>query len=278
MASGTNALASSIALVLRPRPKGAPTTTRRDFLRELKTELPGALRDLQRGTVAPVDLPQSAIGPGIGLFSKYSGVLENDGKKMTVRSALQVINEILDEVLSEQEGDYDADTRFALAWFRSYGFDTEAYGHADSLARARNTSVDHLHRAGILHSGQGNVHLHSPEELHDVDTARGENYNPAEDDETSAWETVIHLAKALEYEDGVEAAGRLLALVPASIDRDLCKQLAFLLFQISEQRGEPKTALLFNQLGTAWNDIEQAARHAPGPDENTDSTGTSALF
>ena len=231
--------------------------------------------------MAPVDLPQSAIGPGIGLFSKYSGVVENDGKKMTVRSALQVINEILDEVLSEQEGDYDADTRFALAWFDNCGFGTEVYGHADSLARARNTSVDHLHRAGILHSGQGKVHLYSPKELHDVDTARGENYNPAEDDETSAWETVIHLAKALEYGDGVESAGRLLALVPASIDRDLCKQLAFLLFQISEQRGEPKTALLFNQLGTAWNDIEQAARHAPGPDENTDntdSTGTSALF
>lgn len=281
VARGTNALASSIALVLRPRPEDAPTITRRDFLRELKTELPGALRDLQRGTVAPVDLPQSAIGPGIGLFSKYSGVLENDGKKMTVRSALQVINEILDEVLSEQEGDYDADTRFALAWFDNCGFDTEVYGHADSLARARNTSVDHLHRAGILHSGQGKVHLYSPKELHDVDTARGENYNPAEDDETSAWETVIHLAKALEYEDGVESAGRLLALVPASIDRDLCKQLAFLLFQISERRGEAKTALLFNQLGTAWNDIEQAARHAPGPDENsdnTDRTGTSALF
>lgn len=281
VASGTNALASSIALVLRPRPEDAPTTTRRDFLRELKTELPGALRDLQRGTVAPVDLPQSAIGPGIGLFSKYSGVLENDGKKMTVRSALQVINEILDEVLSEQEGDYDADTRFALAWFRGYGFGTEAYGHADSLARARNTSVDHLYRAGILHSGQGNVHLYSPRELHDTDTARGDHYNPADDVDTSAWETVIHLAKALEYEDGVESAGRLLALVPESIDHDLCKQLAFLLFQISEQRGEAKTALLFNQLGTAWNDIEQAARNAPGPDEHTDSTdhtGTSALF
>jgi putative DNA methylase len=280
-AQKANSIASTIALVLRPRPEDAPTITRRDFLRELKTELPGALRDLQRGTVAPVDLPQSAIGPGIGLFSKYSGVLENDGKKMTVRSALQVINEILDEVLSEQEGDYDADTRFALAWFDNCGFGTEVYGHADSLARARNTSVDHLHRAGILHSGQGKVHLYSPKELHDVDTARGENYNPAEDDETSAWETVIHLAKALEYEDGVESAGRLLALVPASIDRDLCKQLAFLLFQISERRGEAKTALVFNQLGTAWNDIEQAARHAPGPDENsdnTDRTGTSALF
>lgn len=263
VARGTNALASSIALVLRPRPENAPTTTRRDFLRGLKSTLPRSLRDLQRGTVAPVDLPQSAIGPGIGLFSKYSGVLEADGQKMSVRSALQVINEILDEVLSEQEGDYDADTRFALTWFRSYGFSTEAYGSADSLARARNTSVEHLHRAGILHSGQGKVHLYSPEELHTAEEQDGTPYDPVADNDVSAWETVIHLAKELEYGDGVASAGNLLARVPDAIDRDLCKQLAFLLFQISEQRGEAKTALLFNQLGTAWNDIAQTARDIP---------------
>jgi putative DNA methylase len=263
LARGTNAIASTIALVLRPRPENAPTTTRRDFLRELKTSLPQALRDLQRGTVAPVDLPQSAIGPGIGLFSKYSGVLEADGHKMNVRSALRVINEILDEVLSEQEGEYDADTRFALAWFRSYGFGTEAYGSADSLARARNTSVEHLQRAGILHSGQGKVTLHSPEKLHQSDEETGTPYDPAADSNVSAWETVLHLAKELEYGDGVASAGRLLARVPDAIDRDLCKQLAFLLFQISEQRNEAKTALLFNQLGTAWNDIAQTARDIP---------------
>lgn len=263
VASGTNALASSIALVLRPRAENAPTTTRRNFLRALKSLLPQALRDLQRGTVSPADLPQSAIGPGIGLFSKYSGVLEADGHKMSVRSALQVINEILDEVLSEQEGEYDADTRFALAWFRSYGFGTEAYGSADSLARARNTSVDHLQRAGILHSGQGKVTLHSPEKLHQMDEETGAPYDPAADNSVSAWETVIHLAKELEYGDGVASAARLLARVPETIDRDLCKQLAFLLFQISEQRKEPATALLFNQLGTAWNDIAQTARDIP---------------
>ena len=262
-ANGANSLASSIALVLRPRPENAPTTTRRNFLRELRGSLPHALRDLQRGTLSPADLPQSAIGPGIGLFSKYSGVLEADGQKMSVRSALQVINEILDEVLSEQEGEYDADTRFALAWFRSYGFGTETYGSADSLARARNTSVEHLHRAGILHSGQGKVTLHSPERLHLADQEKGAPYDPAEDNDVSAWETVLHLAKALEHGDGITSAGRLLARVPNVIDRDLCKQLAFLLFQISEQRNEAKTALLFNQLGTAWNDIAQSARDTP---------------
>lgn len=278
VARGSNALASSIALVLRPRPENAPTTTRRDFLRELKSSLPQALRDLQRGTVSPADLPQSAIGPGIGLFSKYSGVLEADGHKMSVRSALQIINEILDEVLSEQEGEYDADTRFALAWFRSYGFGTEAYGSADSLARARNTSVDHLQRAGILHSGQGKVTLHSPNEFHKTEEESGTPYDPAEDDDVSAWETVIHLAKELEYGDGVASAGRLLARVPDAIDRDLCKQLAFLLFQISEQRKEPATALLFNQLGTAWNDIAQTARDIPEHERVGTSATDNMLF
>lgn len=275
---GNNAIASTIALVLRPRPEHAPTTTRRDFLRELKTYLPQALRDLQRGTVAPVDLPQSAIGPGIGLFSKYSGVLEADGHKMSVRSALKEINETLDDVLNEQEGDYDADTRFALTWFRSYGFSTEVYGRADDLARAKNTSIDHLHRAGILHSGQGKVHLYSPEELHRMDEESGSPYDPSEDNDVSAWETVIHLAKTLEYGDGVEATGRLLSRVQDFIDRDLCKQLAFLLFQISEQRGEAKTALLFNQLGTAWNDIVRTARDTPDYERQGSLSTDDTLF
>lgn len=270
VARGTNALASSIVLVLRPRIEDVSMITRREFLRELKSTLPHALRDLQKGTIAPVDLPQSAIGPGIGLFSKYSGVLESDGRKMTVRSALSIINEILDEVLSEQEGDYDGDTRFALAWFRTHGFDNAAYGAADSLARARNTSVDHLMRAGILFSSRGQVHLYSPTELHEADKQSDSPYDPAADESVSAWETVLHLAKELEYGNGVEGAGHLLARVPADIDRDLCKQLAFLLFQISESRSEAKTALLFNQLGTSWNDIQQVARNAPSI-ETTDS-------
>lgn len=267
LARGTNAIASTIALVLRPRLDDAPIVTRREFLRELKSTLPDALRDLQKGTIAPVDLPQSAIGPGMAMFSKYNGVLESDGHKMSVRSALSIINEILDEVLAEQEGDYDGITRFALAWFRSYGFDNAAYGDADSLARARNTSVDHLRRSGILHSGRGEVHLYSPAELHDADKQAESTYDPAADDSISAWETVIHLAKELDHGDGVDGAGRLLARVPGGVDQDLCKQLAFLLFQISESRAEPKTALLFNQLGTAWNDIQQVARNAPDTED-----------
>lgn len=272
----TNAIASTIALVLRPRPEDAEIITRTEFLDQLKSTLPEALRDLQKGTISPVDLPQSAIGPGMGVFSKYNGVLESDGRKMTVRSALAIINEILDEVLAEQEGDYDSETRFALAWFRTYGFESSVYGDADNLARARNTSIDHLVRSGILDSGRGEVHLLSPAELYEADQGHSP-YDPSADNSVSAWETVLHLAKELEFGNGVEGAGKLLALVPSYIDRELCKQLAFLLFTVAEARSESKTALLFNQLGTAWNDIEQAARKSQGI-SSPNSFSTDTLF
>lgn len=276
VARGTNALASSIALVLRPRSADAEIITRAEFLNQLKSSLPDSLRDLQKGTISPVDLPQSAIGPGMGIFSKYNGVLESDGRKMTVRSALAIINEILDEVLAEQEGDYDSETRFALAWFRTYGFESSVYGDADNLARARNTSIDHLVRSGILDSGRGEVHLLSPAELYEADQGHSP-YDPSTDNSVSAWETVLHLAKELEFGNGVEGAGKLLALVPSYIDGELCKQLAFLLFTVAEARGESKTALLFNQLGTAWNDIEQAASKSPGV-SSPNSFSTDTLF
>ncbi|QOW01476.1 DUF1156 domain-containing protein [Rhodococcus pyridinivorans] len=159
---GTNALASSIVLALKPRPVDASTTDRRGFINALKAELPGALRELQQGAIAPVDLPQAAIGPGMAVFSRFSGVLADDGSKMTVRAALARINEILDEVLVEQEGDFDPDTRFAIAWFRQYGFDAGAFGDADNMARARNASLEHLERSGILTSRAGKVALLSP--------------------------------------------------------------------------------------------------------------------
>lgn len=271
LANGTNALASSILLVLRQRPENAPLITRSDFLSELKEALPAALKDLQKGTISPVDLPQSAIGPGMKIFSKYNGVYESDGHKMTVRSALSIINEILDEVLSEQEGDYDSDTRFAIAWFRTYGFNSSIYGNADSLARARNTSIDHLVRSGILDSGRGEVHLLSPADLYEADQGQSP-YDPSSDNSVSAWETVLHLAKELDFGNGVEGAGILLSQVPPQIDRELCKQLAFLLFSIAESLNESKTALLFNQLGTSWNDIEEAARKSSASKFSTPET------
>jgi len=245
--SGTNALASSIVLALRPRPNDAQRTDRRRFIAALKDELPSALKELQQGAIAPVDLPQAAIGPGMAVFSRYSAVLDDDGSKMRVRAALAHINEVLDEVLAEQEGDFDPDTRFAIAWFRQYGFEPGSYGDADNIARARNASVDHLDYAGILTSRAGKVTLLAPDKL-------GDDYDPATDSSISEWETVMHLTRVLTAK-GIPAASALLARVPASVDRDLCKELAFLLFSIAEGRKRTKIAVEFNALGTAWNEI-----------------------
>ena len=159
LSHGTNALASSIVLALRPRADDAPTTDRRGLIAALHGELPDALRKLQQGAIAPVDLPQAAIGPGMAVFSRYAKVIENDGTAMTVRSALARINEILDQVLNEQEGDFDAATRFAIAWYRQHGYATGTFGVADNLARARNTAVETLVRDGILTSAAGKVTL-----------------------------------------------------------------------------------------------------------------------
>jgi putative DNA methylase len=254
LSQGTNALASSILLALRPRPEYAERTDRRRFIAALKNELPKALRELQQGAIAPVDLPQAAIGPGMAVFSRYSTVLEDDGSKMSVRAALARINEVLDEVLMEQEGDFDADSRFAIAWFRQFGFDQGPYGHADNIARARNASIEHLSQAGILTSRAGKVALLAPDRL-DI------TYDPATDPSISSWEVVMHLTRVLAT-SGIPAASELLARVPASIERDLCKELAFLLFSISESRKETKLAVDFNALGTAWNEIAAVASTA----------------
>jgi putative DNA methylase len=251
---GTNALASSIVLSLRPRPENAPRTDRRRFIATLKAELPTALKELQQGAIAPVDLPQAAIGPGMAVFSRYSAVLEDDGSKMRVRGALARINEVLDEVLMQQEGDFDPDTRFAIAWYRQFGFDSGPYGDADNIARARNASIDHLDRAGILTSRAGKVTLLAPGKL-DAD------YDPAADPSISTWEVVMHLTQALATQ-GIPAASALLAKVPGSIERDLCKELAFLLFSIAEGRKQTQVAVDFNALGTAWNEIASGSTTA----------------
>nr|WP_040784375.1 DUF1156 domain-containing protein [Rhodococcus ruber] len=259
LGAGTNALASSIVLALRPRDEDAPTIDRRGFINALKDELPQSLRDLQQGAIAPVDLPQAAIGPGMAVFSRFSGVLTDDGSKMTVRAALARINEILDEVLAEQEGDFDPDTRFAIAWFRQYGFDAGAFGDADNMARARNASLEHLERSGILTSRAGKVALLSPAALGEIYVER--EYDPVTDLHISTWEVVMHLSRVL-VNKGVPAAADLLSRVPESIDRDLCKELAFLLFTIAEDSKRTQVAIEFNSLGTAWNDIVAESRNA----------------
>jgi len=253
---GTNALASSIILALRPRPQDAPTTDRRGLIAALHTELPDALRKLQQGAIAPVDLPQAAIGPGMAVFSRYAKVIENDGTMMRVRSALVRINEILDQVLNEQEGDFGAATRFAIAWYRGHGYTTGKFGVADDLARARNTAVETLVREGILTSVAGKVTLLAP-------AAMPEDYDVLTDDRVSAWEVLHHLIALLDRE-GLPAAGAFLANAQerpeGEVDLELVKELAFLLFSIAEKNGWTQDALAFNTVATAWPDIVQAAR------------------
>lgn len=261
----SNALASSVVLACRPRPDGAPATTRRAFLAALTEELPSALKDLQQGSIAPVDLAQAAIGPGMAIFSRYAKVVEPDGSDMTVRMALALINQALDEVLSEQEGDFDSDTRFCVKWFTQFGWDEGATGTADTLSRATNTSVGGLERGGIFRAKAGKARLLRPDEL-------SAGWDPAADDRVSIWEVVVRLAQELQI-GGIEAAARLMAQAGQRVDLDTAKELAYLLFSICEKRHDTKSALLFNSLGTSWSDLSAAARTGgtltppPAPDQ-----------
>lgn len=261
---GSNALASSIVLSLRPRPDDSPTTDRRGFLSDLKEDLPDALRNLEQGHIAPVDLPQAAIGPGMAVFSRYSRVIEADGSQMTVRSALARINEILDEVLNEQEGDFDSTTRFALAWYRQYGYTTGKFGDANNLANARNTSVDSMAKSGILASAAGKVTLIAPANL-------PASYDATADDMISAWEVLGHMIRALE-EGGVGAAASILEAAGSRqedpVDKDSIKELAFLLHPLADKNGWTKDALAFNTLATSWPDILEADPAETGGQES----------
>lgn len=257
----TNALASSIVLSLRPRTSTGASVDRRGFIAALHNELPTALRRLQQGAVAPVDLPQAAIGPGMAVFSRYDAVLEADGKKMTVRAALARINEVLDEVLNEQEGDFDSTSRFAIAWYRQYGYGVGKFGDADNLARARNTSVETMDRDEILTSRAGSVQLIKPADL-------PWDYDVLKDMHTSNWEALHHLIRVLE-QDGIAPAGDFLQAAltrsDAAVDADLVKELAHLLFRIAEGNGWTKDALSFNTLVTSWPEILDVARSVKEP-------------
>jgi len=250
--SGTNALASSIVLACRPQPTTAETTNLRGLIAALKAELPEALRKLQQGSVAPVDLAQAAIGPGMAVFTRYARVIEADGGDMTVRTALALINQVLDESLSEQEGDFDVDTRFCIKWFSQYAWDESDSGTADTLARATNTSLTGLQRGGVFRAVAGRARLTAPEDLL-------ESWDPLTDDLTSVWEVALHIAKALS-EKGIEPAAALMAMAGQRVDLDTVKELAYLLYSICERRGWTKSAILFNALGTSWSDVDSAVR------------------
>jgi putative DNA methylase len=250
--TGDNVLASSIVLVCRPQSKNAISASRREFLADLKKELSPALRELQQGSIAPVDLAQAAIGPGMAVYSRYSAVLEADGKPMSVRTALTLINKALDEFLAEQEGEYDGDTRWALTWFEQYGHNEAAYGVAETLSRAKNTSVDGLSEAGIVEARGGKVRLYRRDEL-DID------WDPAKDKRLTAWESAAHLIYALENGGEESAAALLSRLGPVA---EVARDLAYRLYTVCERKGWAQDALGYNMLVVAWPRLKElAAQH-----------------
>lgn len=248
---GTNALASSIVLVCRHRPDDAKTVTRRDFLSALKQELPHALHNLQQGLIAPVDLAQAAIGPGMAVFTRYAKVMESDGSAMTVRTALGIINQILDEVLAEQEGEFDADTRWAVAWFEQHGMEDGPYGEAETLAVAKNIAVQGLVDAGILAARGGRVHLINRSEYPDT-------WDPATDTRLPVWEATQHLIRTLENK-GEQGAADLLHKLGRTIG-DQARDLAYRLYTICERKKWSSEALAYNSLIISWPEISTLAQ------------------
>ena len=253
VAMDTNALASSIVLVCRKRAADAPTATRREFAAALKAELPTALRHLQEGNIAPVDLAQAAIGPGMAIYTRYAKVVDAEGKAVPVREALALINQVLDETLAEQEGDFDADSRFALAWFEQHGFAEGEFGVADVLARAKNTAVDGLAQSGILESKRGKVRLLKPSEL-------AKDWDPASDSRVNAWECVHQLIRALEA-GGDAGAAALVAKLGSKAE--MARELAYRLYTICERRKRASEALAYNALVQSWPEIARLAQVAP---------------
>ena len=249
MKIAVNALASSILLVCRPRPDDASMATRRDFISALRRELPNALRHLQEGNIAPVDLAQAAIGPGMAVFSRYRNVLEADGSAMRVRSALQIINAELDAYFAEQEGDLDPDTRFCIAWFEQHNMEWGAFGEADVLARAKNSSVKGIEESGILLAPGGKVRLLPRDEYPD-------DWDPTSDSRLNTWKCTQYLIRALD-QSGESEAARLVNLLGGGPSED-ARGLAYRLYAICERKGWAQEAVAYNTLVTSWSYIQSA--------------------
>ena len=263
VASGTNALANSVVLVCRKKEGTAETITRAEFIRALKRELPPAIAELQAANVSPADMPQSAIGPGMGVFSRYRAVLEADDSPMTVKTALQLINAELDEFLNDLHGEFDADTRFAATWFEQHGVEKGDYGAANSIAQARGISVDSVKHAGIVESSAGKVRILKRAEL-DPD------WDPAEDDHLTIWECCQHLIRVLENDGEYAAALLLKKLGP---DRaEMVKDLAYYLYDVcSNKRQDAKEATSYNGLIAVWTDLTRLAATIHDTDLNRQS-------
>ena len=283
--AGSNALASSIIIVCRQRQANAPTATRRDFVAALKgpsreereqllqekqqkelssarreeirarleDNLPAALVKLQSGNIAPVDLAQAAIGPGMAVYTRYAKVLDADGKPVSVRAALALINQVLDEALAEQEGDFDADTRWALTWFEQMGFNDGDFGLATVLAQAKNTGMGGLVQAGIIDSGKGKVRLLKPAEL-------PADWNPTNDVRLTVWEMVHQLIRVLEV-SGESAAADLVAKL--GTEAEIARELCYRLYTLCERKKRANEAMSYNGLVQSWPEITRLAQEKP---------------
>lgn len=256
-AMGSNALASYIVLACRPRAGDAVRTDRRTFVGELKRELPTALRHLQQGNIAPVDFAQAAIGPGMAIYSRYSAIVESSGKAMTVRSALSLINQTLSKVLSEVEDEFDADTRWAIAWFEQHGFSEGEFGEAELFSKAKVTSVAGLQQAGIIRSRGGKVALLRPDEL-------PTGWDPATDKRLTNWEMTHHLLRVYYYaKAGDSATAELLRQIGSQ--GDVARDLAYRLFDISERNKRSQDAQAYNALVLGWPEIARLSRDDSRP-------------
>ncbi len=243
--NGSNALASSIVLVCRKREESARIATRGEFISALRIEMPVAFARMQETNIAPVDLAQASIGPGMAIFTSFSKVINADGERVSVKEALSLINQTLDEVIAEQEGDFDGDTRWAISWFEQYGFDAGEFGVAETLSKAKNTSISGVVEGGIATSGQGKVRLLRPSEL-------DEKWDPSSDKRLSAWEALHQLIRVLQAEAEVDAA-RLVAKLGSTADA--CLELAYRLYVVSERKGRASDGLLYNSLVQSWKEI-----------------------
>jgi putative DNA methylase len=262
VASGTNALASSIVLACRPRENSAVLATRGEFIAALRDELPEAVRILQSGNIAPVDMAQSAIGPGIKVFSRFAKVVEADGSTMPVSAALAIINNVLGEILDGGEAELDADTRFAITWYTQNGYNPATSGDADTLARAKDTSLSGITDAGIGEARAGSFRLFERTELNP-------DWTPTGDDRLTVWEATQYLIAALERSES--EAAELMRQLGGFADR--ARQLTYVLFQKATDKGWASEASAYNGLITAWPVLQTAP-----PDTTTNTAEQTTLL
>ena len=260
-AMGSNALASYIVLACRPQATSAPRTDRRSFVAELKRELPPALRRLQQGNIAPVDFAQAAIGPGMAVYSRYSSILESSGRPMSVRTALSLINQTLIEVQSEQDDDFDVDTRWALTWFEQRGFAVGDFGEAEVLSKAKVTSVAGLQHSGIVQSKGGRVRLLRPDEL-------PPDWDPSKDTRLSVWEMAHQLLRVYYHDKaGDQVTAELLAKFRSQ--GEIIRDLAYRLFTISDKKKWSQEAQAYNALVLGWPELSDLARKEAPAEQDT---------